>query len=93
MLKGEQRNEGAGSTEDEIMWLRDLLPKRLPNARIASFSYESGWMSGGEANIRRYGDQLLEVLLQHRQGDHVCVKSISLIPNINPNRSVDGLSY
>lgn len=53
----------------EIMWLRDLLPKSVCNARIASYSYESDWRHDVKTNLRKCGEQLLNVLHQSRAGD------------------------
>lgn len=55
----------------EIMWLRDLLPKSVCNARIASYSYESDWRHDVKTNLRNCGEQLLNVLHQSRAGDQV----------------------
>ena len=49
----------------EVMWLRDLLPTCIPNARIATFSYQSDWFSyrkGVKTSLRELGEQLLNVL-------------------------------
>ena len=39
----------------EVMWLRDLLPRFLPNARIATYSYESDWRQNVKTNLRKCG--------------------------------------
>lgn len=49
----------------EVMWLRDLLPTCIPNARIATFSYQSDWFTyrkGVKTSLRELGEQLLNVL-------------------------------
>ena len=49
------------------MWLRDFLPNRIPRARIATYSYESDWRKADvKTNLRKCGEQLLNVLQQHR---------------------------
>ena len=49
------------------MWLRDLLPELIPHARIATYSYESDWRKvNAKTSVRECGEQLLNVLLQHR---------------------------
>lgn len=53
------------------MWLRDLLPRFLPNARIATYSYESDWRQDVKTNLRKCGEQLLNVLYQHRSNEKV----------------------
>ncbi len=49
-LRGRQKNTQADGLPDvaqtasdtaEVMWLRDFLPDLIPNARIATYSYES----------------------------------------------------
>ncbi len=71
-------NEGV----KEVMWLRDLLPSFVPNARIATFSYPSDWFTykkGVKTNLRSLGEQLLNVLERHRQKWGVCFIKDSLI--------------
>ena len=49
----------------EVMWLRDLLPTCIPNARIATFSYPSDWFTyrrGVKTSLRELGEQLLNAL-------------------------------
>ena len=53
------------------MWLQDLLPNLIPNARIASYSYESDWRQDVKTNLRMCGEQFLNVLHQNRVGDVV----------------------
>ncbi len=51
----------------EVMWLKDLLPNHVPNARIATFSYLSDWYTyqkGVKTSLRELGEQLLQEL-QH----------------------------
>ena len=49
------------------MWLRDFLPKLVPHARIATYSYKSDWRKANiKTSIRECGEQLLNVLLQKR---------------------------
>ena len=79
LLKGKQRDRDSSLSVTELMWLRDLLPVKFPNARIASYSYESGWKRGEETNLRRCGDQLLEILLQHRQDPQVRISLIRMV--------------
>ena len=56
---------------EEVMWLRDLLPQFLPNARIATYSYESDWRQDVKTNLRKCGQQFLNVLYQHRSSEKV----------------------
>lgn len=50
------------------MWLRDLLPNIVPNARIGSYSYQSDWRQDVKTNLRECGEQFLNVLDQSRVG-------------------------
>ncbi|KAF1937380.1 hypothetical protein EJ02DRAFT_385756, partial [Clathrospora elynae] len=51
-----------------VMWPRDLLVPAFRSARIATYSYGSDWRdSQVNTSLRECGQQLLEVLLQHRQ--------------------------
>ncbi len=65
----------------EVMWLRDLLPSFVPNARIATFSYLSDWFTykkGVKTKLRSLGNQLLNVLERDRQKWGVCFIEDSL---------------
>lgn len=54
------------------MWLRDFLPDVIPNARIATYSYESDWRKADvKTNLRKCGEQLLNVLHQSRSTEKV----------------------
>ena len=55
------------SDTNEVMWLRDILPNLIPHARIATYSYESDWRKADiKTSLRKCGEQLLNVLQQHR---------------------------
>lgn len=54
------------------MWLRDLLPSELKNARIATYSYQSDWRDRGiKTTLRKCSEQFLNILLQSRSHDEV----------------------
>jgi hypothetical protein len=56
----------------EVMWPRDLLVPLFKNARIATYSYKSDWKDRQvKTSLRECGQQLVEVLLQHRQDANV----------------------
>ena len=57
----------------EVMWLRDLLPQFLPSARIASYSYKSDWRQDVKTNLRKCGEQLLNILYQSRSSEKVSI--------------------
>lgn len=63
----------ANSASAEIMWLRDLLPQFLPSARIATYSYKSDWLKNVKTNLRKCGEQLLNVLYQCRLSEKVSI--------------------
>lgn len=53
--------------QTNVLWLRDFLPKLIPHARIATYSYRSDWRKANiKTSVRECGEQLLNVLLQHR---------------------------
>ena len=68
-----EKNPTVEVTSVEVMWLRDLLPRFLPNARIATYSYESDWRQDVKTNLRECGQQLLNVLYQHRSSKKVSI--------------------
>ena len=64
----------ASDRVEEVMWLRDLLPDFVPNARIATFSYLSDWYTyrkGIKTSIRELGEQLLMALHHDRHSTMV----------------------
>lgn len=74
----------ASYTAVEVMWLRDLLPNFVPNARIASYSYKSGWRKNIKTSLRECAEQFLNTLHQNRSNDEVgsgVVNSAKLIAN------------
>ena len=55
-------------TEGRNLWLRDFLPKAVPEARIFTFGYNSSIAFGGTASrIDDFARTLLERLLQKRR--------------------------
>jgi protein SERAC1 len=72
--------KGPGSALDQgeyaqpTLWLRDLLPQKIPNARVMSYGYDSsalGYLSA--RGIREHARCLLEWLRDEREDDEVCV--------------------
>jgi hypothetical protein len=62
---------GLGSSPDRAwvhkatnaMWLRDFLPKDIPEARIMTFNHDSNWVSSAlEQSLKDYAQTLLSVL-------------------------------
>ncbi len=64
------------------MWLQDLLPVLIPNARIASYSYESDWRHNVKTNLRKCGEQFLNVLHQNRVGNVVGRVALNIILSV-----------
>lgn len=57
------------------MWIRDILPIDIPNARILTFGYNANADIGLSANkvdmkLREYAEQLIAWLIRARAGDH-----------------------
>lgn len=70
--KGRSPDDHGGCTATEVMWPRDLLAPAFSNARVATYSYGSDWRDRQvNTSLRECGQQLLEVLLQHRQDTSV----------------------
>lgn len=64
----------------QVNWLRDLLPKKIRNARIMSFSYNSRvQFSKSTSDIFVFADQLLEQLLAARNTPGEEARSIVFI--------------
>lgn len=62
--------EGEAGGSQPVMWLRDLLPQAFKHARIASFSYKSGWISQShKTDLYASANQLLMELRHHRGPD------------------------
>ena len=80
-LRGRQKSapadrfpDAARSASDtaEVMWPRDLLPDCIPNARIATYSYESNWRrTNVKTSLRKCAEQLLNILRQNRSSEEV----------------------
>lgn len=76
----------AGGKVEEVMWLRDLLPDFVPNARIATFSYLSDWFTykkGAKTSIRELGEQLLAALHHDRLRIKVRKLEFSMLISLN----------
>jgi hypothetical protein len=65
----------------EIIWLRDFLHLDIPNARIASWGYNSNFRRDAPVTgLDVCGTDLLVALSHHRKGDRVRIK-----PRFNPH--------
>lgn len=63
-------------TEEEVMWLADLLPNHIPNARVMTFGYNSDNTKTITANgIRKEAINLLVALRSERTPDQVSLFS------------------
>lgn len=47
---------------NETLWLRDLLPQKLPNAHIMSFSYDSSIYTRSDQSVRATAGKLIQLL-------------------------------
>ena len=69
------------------MWLRDLLPQDLPDARIMTFEYDSRWLQDPAlVDLKACGERLLESILwdrTHKGSGHTCpiMVGASHVPN------------
>lgn len=70
-------NKEANHASTEVMWLRDLLPQFLPSARIATYSYKSDWRQNVKTNLRKCGEQLLNVIYQCRSSEKVGILELA----------------
>lgn len=63
-----------------FMWLKDVLPQRLPGARIFSYGYDASvFQSRGTGNIEDFARGLLSGLAGERASEKVCLwKKFSL---------------
>ena len=62
--------EETWSTEDGVLWLRDLLPSGLPNARILSYGYDADTHSTecvSTQTMRRHAEGLAQALSRQRK--------------------------
>jgi hypothetical protein len=51
----------------ETLWLRDLLPTKLPNAHIMSFEYDSSTHGLTQGNVRSNASKLVQQLTNARE--------------------------
>ncbi|KAH8154490.1 uncharacterized protein LAJ45_01018 [Morchella importuna] len=59
----------AWTHDSGVMWLRDLLPNSLPNARIMAFNHNSKWdRDSSVKSIEHCGKELLDNLNLVRKG-------------------------
>lgn len=76
--KKAQKQDGQNGPAAEVMWPRDLLVPLFKNARVATYSYESG--RGVKTTLRQCAEQFLNVLFQHRQEPDVrCYTVLKLV--------------
>lgn len=70
--------------ETGISWLKDLLPKTIPQARILTFGYDTSTLrdpegKGGSPKIDDYADELLVMLENDRDSEHCSQRPIIFI--------------
>ncbi|KAK0642178.1 Alpha/Beta hydrolase protein, partial [Cercophora newfieldiana] len=54
------------SSSAPYMWIRDLIPIRLPGARVMSFGYDASLLSGSTGSVWEVAKQLLNSLRNYR---------------------------
>ncbi|KAH6624184.1 Alpha/Beta hydrolase protein [Chaetomium sp. MPI-SDFR-AT-0129] len=52
---------------DATLWLRDLLPQKLPNAHVMSFSYDSAIYNRADQSVRATAGKLVQLLRDIRE--------------------------
>lgn len=68
------------TTHKKCMWLKDLLPKTLPRARIMAYNHNSAWFRDAPVkSVRVCGEQLLNALDTYRKLPQVCCSVTSLL--------------
>ena len=58
------------TTDDKVLWLRDLLPPDLPNARVLAYGYDADTRSRecvSTSNMRRHAEGLAQALSRKRK--------------------------
>ena len=69
-----------GRGKPSTMWLRDLLPEKLPSSRVMTFQYDASVVGNTSAHgVRGNASKLLQLLRDKREDD-VCVFSIPSVP-------------
>jgi hypothetical protein len=70
-------------TKDSVFWPRDLLPLKLPKARVMSFGYAANiLLNSSTFSIRDHAMKLLTALRDKREEQDVSLKSIMMKLNI-----------
>jgi len=78
-----------------ILWLRDLLPKVLPNVRIMTFGYNARFKNfTAQQDLRSIASKLLTELVDLRGSNEVCTEKWELLRKcinmwkgkVSPNR-------
>lgn len=83
---------GDSTSTEEVMWLRDLLPTYIKNARIATFSYLS-YQKGVKTSLREIGEKLLNELQMNRLKLNVNALSVYVAVLMTKIRHLVDLSY
>ena len=56
-------------TGPPVMWLRDLLPTKLPNARVMTFQYDAGVFGSSAEGVRGNARKLVALLRDSREDE------------------------
>ncbi|VUC20827.1 unnamed protein product [Clonostachys rosea] len=78
-LEGHATNTWTCSSPNARVWLRDFLPRDIPNARVMSFGYESHVRSKSVAEIEDTARQLLNGLKSKRETENACSRPLIFI--------------
>ena len=61
--------------ETDVLWLRDLLPEELPNARIMTYGYNARFKNfTTHQDLRTIAAKLITELVDIRKPDEVCFR-------------------
>ncbi|KAK4171599.1 hypothetical protein QBC36DRAFT_365913 [Triangularia setosa] len=93
---------GKGATDQDTLWLRDLLPQKLPNTRIMTFEYDSSVFGNNSAfgveenamallrelgNVREEGGEGRSIVFIGHSLGGIVIKQAITIANQNRRRS------
>lgn len=59
------------ATKSRVLWLRDLLPKEVPGARIYTYGYNANLISSSITGVADFARDLLDALVAVRSTDEV----------------------
>ena len=73
------------------MWLKDLLPEKLPGAHIMTFAYDAGAVANASPHgVRENAVKLIRVLRDKRE-DNVSWSRRPALPSVTPSNRATGV--